>query len=175
MKRRILKTSLLLYLLFSNATILAQQSDTVFTNKSRHEIEIGYGLPPFLFILGSIGTNYNPSLVNIHSQYMYNFSKHFSLGANLTYSNCKESFDNCHFITLGVTGRAYWFYKKHWAMYSKYGLTLSIDDNDGSTFFWPLNFTFVGIEVGGKKWRGYLEPFSLSTWPIAQIGVKYLF
>lgn len=61
-------------------------------------------------------------------------------------------------------------------MYSKSGLTLSIKLDDGSTLFWPLNFSLVGVEVGGNKWRGYIEPLDLiSTWPAAHIGVKYLF
>ena len=192
---RLRVASLLLLLPFSNATyIFAQSNDTIFTNKHRHELEIGYGTPSFLFAIGNAFTHDNIKFpVNIQTQYMYNLTKHFSAGANLTYSAYYKEYyemgEYCcdvgrkigesnyyHLFTLGLTGRAYWFYKKHWAMYSKYGLTMSIISDDGSTIFWPLNFSLVGVEVGGNKLRGYIEPLNfISTWPAAHIGVKYLF
>lgn len=187
MNRYIFRSSLLLLLLVFHSAIYAQSDDSMFTHKARHELEIGFGTPSFLFALGEVFTEDNVKFpVNIHSQYMYNVSKHFSIGANLTYSNViEESYnydegfsdkDYSHLFTFGVTGRAYWFYKKNWAMYSKYGVTLSVLSNGSSPFFCPLNLSLVGVEAGGKRWRGYIEPLSLiSTWPAAQVGVKYLF
>lgn len=188
MDRRFKVSSLLLLLVFYYATsILAQSNDTIFTNKHRHELEIGYGTPPSLFLLVNVFSHDKTKFpVNIHSQYMYNISKHFSIGANLTYSAYYQEYyndgekigesDYYHLFTIGLTARAYWFYKKNWAMYSKYGITLSIKSEGGSSWFWPLNLSLVGIEVGGKKWRGYIEPLGyITTYPAAQIGVKYLF
>lgn len=193
MDRRFSILSLLLAF-FQATSTFAQSNDTIFTNKYRHELEIGYGTPSTMFLIGNFFShNRSGNPVNIHSQYMYHLSKHFSVGANLTYSLCYKEYyemgdlssavgeqrherDYWHLFTIGLAGRSYWFYRQHWAMYSKYGLTLSIESDDGATLLWPLNISLVGIEVGGRHWRGYIEPLTIvSMWPVAQIGVKYLF
>lgn len=198
MSRRWKRLSLLLILTFCCMPILAQSNDTIFTNKHRHELEIGFGTAPFVFVLANafshrdyedyfVDTSYP---INLHSQYMYNVSKYFGVGANVSYSTFSEEYYReekgqreekvgwyyNHLFTFGLTIRTYWLYKKYWAMYSKYGITLSVGSKGDSARFWPLNVSLVGVEAGGKRWRGYFEPLNLiSTWPSVQIGVKYLF
>lgn len=56
-----------------------------------------------MFALGNAFTHDNIKFpVNIHSQYMYNVSKHFSVGANLTYSTYyKEYFEMWEYCDVG--------------------------------------------------------------------------
>ncbi|MBQ0058146.1 MAG: hypothetical protein KBT20_10865 [Bacteroidales bacterium] len=194
MCRLTLKVLLLSLLALPLTVINAQTDEAAFTNKSRHEVSLGYGTPCFFFDLMSNIFNQNDVKfpVNIHSQYMYNISKHFSVGASLSYSayyeelrewkDCSTSgkkigrSDFDHLFSFGLTGRAYWFYKSNWAMYSKYGITLTAKTDDNDLFFLPYNISFVGVEVGRQQWRGYIEPLCLfSTWPSVHAGVKYLF
>lgn len=174
-------------------------SNDVFTNKRRHELSLGFGTPSAMLALWNIGdggsASYSP--FNLHTQYMYNISKHFSVGACFSYSAYKYKYyahihdgNSCMqgekigessyypMFTFGVTVRAYWFYKKHFAMYSKYGITLSYknEKSNRGVLFCPYNLSLVGLEFGGKKLRGYCEPLCLiSMWPAIHAGVKYLF
>lgn len=163
-----------------------QSYEDEFTYVNRHEIEFGYGAAPLMSLLThpDYGT---VTPLNFNLQYMYNVSKHFSVGTILSYSvlNKEESVEGVvmknkknHLFSLGLVGRAYWFYKEHFAMYSKYGITLSADTkhNFSDLFFCPINLSLVGLEYGGEQFRVYVEPLSLcSTWPAAQVGVKYIF
>lgn len=167
-------------------------ADSVFSHQKRYDIELGYGTPSLIFAISNSGCCESvESPVSIHAQCMYNLSRHFSLGTSLSYTAYNYEYhsddghglklgesDSYHLFTFGAVVRAYWFYKKHFAMYSKYGITFSRSsetDFDNIPFF-PINISLVGFECGGSHWRAYCEPLNLlSMWPAMHAGVKYLF
>lgn len=60
----------------------AQSENSNLTNKHHHEFELGIGAPPLVFGWANV-FSYNESAlspININMQYMYNVSKHFSVG-----------------------------------------------------------------------------------------------
>lgn len=194
----------ILYASFFSIQTFGLNKDSIsFTNRSRFEFELGYGTislftkeSPFFNSDELPGGTFHHvnSPVNVYFHFLYNVAKKFGAGISISQMSYNETIYQYiehyggdsriighrgyyHMFTIGPVGRSYWFYWKHFAMYTKYGFTFSCScEDDFRNIVIRPNVSIVGLEIGGDRWRAYCEPLSfISMWPGAHAGIKYLF
>ncbi len=153
----------------------AQEQDT---SSLRHEVAFGFGIPSGIDMLATIasGGDYSPG-PEIHAQYLYNVSKHVGLGVLGVFEYYRTSDKSSHgtLLSINPTARFYWFNHKHFAMYSKVGAGVLFGFEDGVEAIPMINVSLVGMEFGGKRWRGFTELFPIGTMGFLNIGIKHSF
>lgn len=146
----------------------------------RQEVSIGIGTPSFFDLLAKITTwgDYKPG-PEAHLQYLYNVNKCVGLGAMSVFEYYEAHRSNEHgvLITFNPVARFYWFNKQNFAMYSKIGagVCVGIVIEDEVETIPMINILPVGIEFGGRKWRGFTEIFPIGTVGVFNGGIKYIF
>lgn len=155
--------------------------------EQRNEITVSYGRATvmdvaYLFAnaLASAFTFGNVKIDNYHAngsvnaEYYRVLSKTFSVGGQFSWSggkadllnkeNVKTGTSNYSAFTMMPSAKAFWFRKKHVAMYSKLGLGVTLldgfsDDTEDRNYspFFAAQLGAVCIQAGGKHVRGFLE------------------
>ncbi len=141
-----------------------------------HEVAFGFGIPSGIDMLATIASqgDYSPG-PEIHAQYLYNVSKHVGLGALGIFVYYSDKSSHGALFTINPTARFYWFNHKHFAMYSKVGAGVLFGFEDGVEAIPMINVSLVGMEFGGKKWRGFTELIPIGTMGFLNIGLKHSF
>ena len=155
--------------------------------EQRNEITIGYGWGTFIdatfifanglvtaFSAGNIKTDNYQALGSVNAEYYRVLNKTFSAGGSFSWTGGSADIINKEDVKTGKSHysafvimpsvKAYWFRKKHVAMYSKLALGLTLLDGfdnkeserDYSPFF-AGQAGAVCIQAGGKHVRGFLE------------------
>lgn len=155
--------------------------------EQRNEITIGYGWGTFIdatfifanglvtaFSAGNIKTDNYQALGSVNAEYYRVLNKTFSAGGSFSWTGGNADIINKEDVKTGTSHysafvimpsvKAYWFRKKHVAMYSKLALGLTMldgfDDKDSERNYSPFFAGQAGavcIQAGGKHVRGYLE------------------
>lgn len=109
--------------------------------------------------------------INIHGRYMYNINSHIAVGALVGYDGYIDSY-----LYTNVTFRAYWFYKKHFGMYSFIGAGPAVVWRDKSCrVVLSPDLVPVGVDFGGIRLRGFMELCGIGSIGVFSGGVKYSF
>lgn len=155
--------------------------------EQRNEITIGYGWGTFIdatfifanglvtaFSAGNIKTDNYQALGSVNAEYYRVLNKTFSAGGSFSWTGGSADIINKEDVKTGTSHysafvimpsvKAFWFRKKHVAMYSKLALGLTMldgfDDKDSERNYSPFFAGQAGavcIQAGGKHVRGYLE------------------
>lgn len=135
--------------------------------------------------------------------YFYNFNKHWAVGASANYRHAYDTCDEVvrdeqygHWIYTGRSNharfnivslmpeaRAFWFQRRHFGMYSRFGLGLSfvhMNQRLGGTYrhlyIDPVfELAPIGFDFGGKHFRGKFELGNFGQTFIANVGIAYKF
>ncbi len=166
----------IIVILLSVASLCSsQQKDSLMLRK---EVSIGVGTPSFFDFLATIVTwgDYKPG-PEMHLQYLYNVNECIGLGAMSVFEYYGGNRRDEHgvLITFNPVARFYWFNKKNFAMYSKVGTGVCVGIEDEVETIPMINVIPVGIEFGGRKWRGFTEIFPIGTVGLINGGIKYIY
>lgn len=155
--------------------------------EQRNEITIGYGWGTFIdvtfifanglvtvFSAGNIKTDNYQALGSVNAEYYRVLNKTFSAGGSFSWTGGSADIINKEDVKTGTSHysafvimpsvKAFWFRKKHVAMYSKLALGLTMldgfDNKESERNYSPFFAGQAGaicIQAGGKHVRGYLE------------------
>ena len=155
--------------------------------EQRNEITIGYGWGTFIdatfifanglvtaFSAGNIKTDNYQALGSVNAEYYRVLNKTFSAGGSFSWTGGSADIINKEDVKTGTSHysafvimpsiKAYWFRKKHVAMYSKLALGLTMldgfDNKESERNYSPFFAGQAGavcIQAGGKHVRGFLE------------------
>lgn len=155
--------------------------------EQRNEITIGYGWGTFIdatfifanglvtaFSAGNIRTDNYQALGSVNAEYYRVLNKTFSVGGSFSWTGGSADIINKEDVKTGTSHysafvimpsvKAFWFRKKHVAMYSKLALGLTMldgfDNKESERNYSPFFAGQAGavcIQAGGKHVRGFLE------------------
>ena len=155
--------------------------------EQRNEITIGYGWGTFIdatfifanglvtaFSAGHIRTDNYQALGSVNAEYYRVLNKTFSVGGSFSWTGGSADIINKEDVKTGKSHysafvimpsvKAFWFRKKHVAMYSKLsaGIMFIDDYEEGSksTDYSPLFSLQAGavcVQAGGQRVRGFVE------------------
>lgn len=155
--------------------------------EQRNEITIGYGWGTFVdatfifanglvtaFSAGNIKTDNYQALGSVNAEYYRVLNKTFSVGGSFSWTGGSADIINKEDVKTGTSHysafvimpsvKAFWFRKKHVAMYSKLALGLTMldgfDNKESERNYSPFFAGQAGavcIQAGGKHVRGFLE------------------
>lgn len=155
--------------------------------EQRNEITIGYGWGTFIdatfifanglvtaFSAGNIRTDNYQALGSVNAEYYRVLNKTFSVGGSFSWTGGSADIINKEDVKTGKSHysafvimpsvKAFWFRKKHVAMYSKLALGLTMldgfDNKESERNYSPFFAGQAGavcIQAGGKHVRGFLE------------------
>lgn len=155
--------------------------------EQRNEITIGYGWGTFIdatfifanglvtvFSAGHIRTDNYQALGSVNAEYYRVLNKTFSVGGSFSWTGGSADIINKEDVKTGKSHysafvimpsvKAFWFRKKHVAMYSKLALGLTMldgfDNKESERNYSPFFAGQAGavcIQAGGKHVRGFLE------------------
>lgn len=155
--------------------------------EQRNEITIGYGWGTFIdatfifanglvtaFSAGNIKTDNYQALGSVNAEYYRVLNKTFSVGGSFSWTGGSADIINKEDVKTGTSHysafvimpsvKAFWFRKKHVAMYSKLALGLTMldgfDNKESERNYSPFFAGQAGavcIQAGGKHVRGFLE------------------
>lgn len=184
-------------------SVQAQQAD--YDNK--HELAVSYGAYSnskyFSFIEdlvtlsitnGSVSDKNEKFIGPISVEYFYRMNQWLSLGGigafavskkDICMNSTKEKFGTSrgYYMTIMPAAKADWLRRKHFGMYSKLALGVTVltlkdkVDNDSetgtaATVNWQLSL--VGLEAGSSKLRAFAE-LGIGEQGVALIGLRYKF
>lgn len=154
--------------------------------EQRNEITVSYGRATFMdvaflfanafvsvFTIGNVKIDNYQAYGSVNAEYYRVLNKTFSVGGQFSWSggkadlvnkeNVKTGTSNYSSFTMMPSAKAFWFRKKHVAMYSKLGLGVTLldgfDDTEKRNYspFFAAQLGAVCIQAGGKHVRGFLE------------------
>lgn len=194
MELRILYMSFFATLLFYTPSIA--QGDSIFCKSSyKHEIGIGFGKSTTLKPSTHHSNNvYKWYPINYHLMYHYNLTPKIGIGISLDYTRSYFTKEICYeynekgrfigghlvdkkkyteWISLSTSFRHYWFNKKHFAMYSRYGLGVTFTEGQERNTSILFNLSPFSIEFGDKRLRFYSELLSIGSYGLINGGLKF--
>lgn len=154
--------------------------------EQRNEITVSYGRATFMdvaflfanafvsvFTIGNVKIDNYQAYGSVNAEYYRVLNKTFSVGGQFSWSggkadlvnkeNVKTGTSNYSSFTMMPSAKAFWFRKKHVAMYSKLGLGVTLldgfDDTEKRNYspFFAAQLGAICIQAGGKHVRGFLE------------------